>query len=111
MSRKERINKIFRAVADPTRREVFHTLVVAGTALSLTQLSQEFDITRQGVTKHVKILQESGLVEVSKQGREQYCTANIGALQEIKDWVAFYDQFWDGRLKNLGKFLDQTGQS
>lgn len=102
----ERINRLFKAIADPTRREVFHALVVAGTALSLTQLSNDFDITRQGVTKHVKLLQESGLVDVTKKGREQYCMANIGPLHEIRDWIAFYDKFWDGNLRNLGKFLE-----
>jgi DNA-binding transcriptional ArsR family regulator len=105
MSKKNTVDKIFKAVADPTRREIFHVLMVASAAMSLTQISDQFDISRQGVTKHVMLLEEAGLVKIKNQGRERFCEANPTPLQEIKDWLTVYDKFWDDKLKNLDDFL------
>lgn len=105
MSKKEKIEKIFKALADPTRREIFHLLVVASTAMSLTQLANEVELTRQGATKHIKVLETAGMVKTTEQGRERYCLANVAALNEVRDWLAFYDKFWDDSLKRLDDFL------
>ncbi len=100
------VNKIFKAIADVNRREIFHLLVVAGTALSITQLSDKFEISRQGVTKHIKLLEDAGLVKIEAKGRERFCLANPKQLQHVKDWLAYYDKFWDAKLSDLGRFLD-----
>ena len=50
----DNITKLFKAIADPTRRDIFHALVIATSALSITQISNQFEMTRQGVTKHIK---------------------------------------------------------
>ena len=105
-----RLNKIFKSIADPTRREIFNLLIVASTALSITQIADHFDISRQGVTKHLKVLQQAGLLEISTQGRERYCLANAGPLKEVRDWVMHYEQFWDDKLQRLGKFLEQRSK-
>ena len=105
MAKKRNVDSIFKAVADPTRREIFHILMVATTALSLTQLSGQFDISRQGVTKHVKLLEDAGLVTIRTQGRERFCEANPTPLAEIKNWLAVYDRFWDDKLKKLDDYL------
>jgi len=102
----EKRNRIFKAIADPTRREIFHLLVI-GSALSISQLSTQFDISRQGVTKHLKLLEEANMVKIEPKGRERYCIAFPSALKEIKDWLSFYDVFWDNKLDALGKHLDQ----
>ncbi len=100
------LTKIFKAIADPTRREIFHVLVVASATLSITQISENFDMSRQGLTKHLKQLEEAGLVMIKPAGRERYCEANLYPLQQINEWVQFYDQFWENKLDNLGKFLN-----
>lgn len=100
-------NRIFKAIADPTRREIFHLLVV-GSALTISQISTSFDISRQGVTKHVKILEEANMVELKAKGREKYIIAKPEALKELKDWLSFYDKFWDDKLDALGQYLDET---
>jgi DNA-binding transcriptional ArsR family regulator len=100
-------NRIFKAIADPTRREIFHLLVI-GSALSISQISDKFDISRQGVTKHLKVLEEANMVNLKAEGREKYIYANPSALKEVKDWLAFYDKFWDDKLDALGKHLNQT---
>jgi DNA-binding transcriptional ArsR family regulator len=107
MSRKSNVDKIFKALADSNRREIFHLLVVATAALSLTQISEKFEISRQGITKHVRIMEDAGLIKIKNKGRERFCEVDPTPLSEIKDWLAVYDKFWDDKLKNLGNFLDQ----
>lgn len=102
----DKITKLFKAIADPTRREIFHALVIAGTALSITQISNQFDISRQGVTKHIKTLESAGLVFIDSQGRERFCNANPKELKEVNKWLQFYSQFWDSSLQNLSDYLD-----
>lgn len=104
----DKITKVLKAIADPTRREIFHALVVAATALPITQISNQFDMTRQGVTKHLKTLEDADLVKIDSKGRERYCSANTIPLQEINKWLKFYEQFWNDSLDNLDKYLDMT---
>lgn len=102
----DNITKLFKAIADPTRREIFHALVIATSALSISQISNQFDITRQGVTKHIKTLEEAGLINIDIQGRERFCNANAKPLKEVNKWIKFYEQFWDDKLQSLGDYLD-----
>ncbi|WP_298530972.1 helix-turn-helix transcriptional regulator [uncultured Algibacter sp.] len=102
----DKITKLFKAIADPTRRDIFHALVIASSALSITQISNQFDMTRQGVTKHIKTLEEVGLVYIDSQGRERFCNANPKELKEVTKWLKFYEQFWDDKLGRLGDYLD-----
>jgi DNA-binding transcriptional ArsR family regulator len=111
MSKKQKINNMFKALADPTRRELFHILVVASSAMSLTQLADKVDMTRQGVTKHIKLLEVAGMVKSTEQGRERYCLPNLSALNEIRDWVAFYDKFWNDSIKRLDTFLSSKSKT
>jgi len=102
----DRITTLFKAIADPTRREIFHALVLATSALSITQISNQFDISRQGVTKHIKTLEDAGLVYIDAHGRERFCNANAKPLKEVNKWLKYYEQFWDDSLQNLGDYLD-----
>ena len=102
----DKITKLFKAIADPTRRDIFHALVIASSALSITQISSQFDISRQGITKHIKTLEDAGLVYIDSQGRERFCNANPKELQEVNKWIKFYEQFWDDKLQNLEDFLN-----
>lgn len=102
----DKITKLLKAVADPTRRDIFHALVIATSALSITQISNQFEMTRQGVTKHIKNLEGAGLVHIETQGRERFCNANPKELQEVNKWLKFYEQFWDDKLGSLGNYLD-----
>ncbi len=102
----DKITKLFKAIADPTRRDIFHALVIATSALSITQISNQFEMTRQGVTKHIKTLEEAGLVYIDAQGRERFCNANPKELQEVNNWLKLYEQFWDDKLGSLREYLD-----
>lgn len=102
----DKITRLFKAIADPTRRDIFHALVIATSALSITQISNQFEMTRQGVTKHIKTLEEAGLVHIKAEGRERFCNANPKELQDLNKWMKFYEQFWDDKLSSLGNYLD-----
>nr|WP_298789716.1 metalloregulator ArsR/SmtB family transcription factor [uncultured Allomuricauda sp.] len=102
----DNVTKVLKAIADPKRREIFHALIIASSALSISQISGQFAISRQGVTKHIKTLQEAGLVEITASGRERFCIADAKPLKKITEWVSFYEKFWDTTISNLGDFLD-----
>ena len=102
----EKRNRIFKAIADPTRREIFHLLIV-GTALSITQLSSHFEISRQGISKHIQLLVDADMINIEQQGRERICYAQASALKEIKEWLSFYDIFWDNKLDALENHLNK----
>lgn len=104
----DNVTKIFKAIADPKRREIFHALIIASSALSITQICGQFSISRQGVTKHIKTLEEAGLVAISSQGRERFCMADAQPLKQVSEWMKFYEKFWDGALDNLGAYLDEN---
>lgn len=104
----DKITQLFKAIADPTRRDIFHALVIATSALSITQISSQFDISRQGVTKHIKTLEEAGLVYINANGRERFCNANAKPLKEVSKWIQFYSQFWDHSLQDLDTYLNTS---
>lgn len=104
----DNITKIFKAIADPTRRDIFHALVIASSALSITQISNKFEMSRQGITKHINILKHAGLVNMTEDGRNRLCFADPKPLQEVNKWMQFYEKFWDDSLQNLGAYLDKN---
>ncbi len=107
----DKVTKVLKAIADPTRREIFHAVVIAATALSISQISGQFQISRQGVTKHIKTLEGAGLLQIKDQGRERYCFANPQPLEEVQKWLQFYDKFWDDSLQRLENYLDKEKEA
>ncbi|WP_103865963.1 helix-turn-helix transcriptional regulator [Aquimarina sp. I32.4] len=102
------ITTILKAIADPTRREIFHALVISATALPITQISDQFEISRQGITKHLKTLENAGLIHINTNGRERYCYADTHPLKEVNQWLKTYEEFWNDTLDNLNMYLDKS---
>ena len=96
---------VFAAIGDPTRRKILF-LLAAG-ALNVHVLAGNFAISRPAISKHVKALQEAGLVSVEERGREHFCSLDINGFNEIRDWLDFYDRFWKNNLNKLGKLLNE----
>lgn len=97
---------VFQAIADPTRREIIN--LIAHRSLNLNAIAENFDVTRQAISLHIKILAECGLIDIKKQGRERYCEARLEKLNEVAAWVDQYRVFWNNKLDALGRFLDET---
>lgn len=94
---------IFQAIADPTRRGIIS--LVAKQPLTLNSVAENFDMSRQAVSLHVKILTECGLITIRQQGRERYCEAKLNRLNEVSEWVEQYKQFWESKLDSLENHL------
>jgi DNA-binding transcriptional ArsR family regulator len=96
---------VFQAIADPTRRDIIRT--VSDRALTLNEVAESFKISRQAVSKHVKILTECGLIVIRQEGRERYCQASLVHLKEVSEWAGQYKQHWEQRLDSLENYLEQ----
>ena len=96
---------VFQAIADPTRREIIG--LVADEPLSLNTIAEKFNVTRQAISLHVKILTECGLITIKQQGRERYCEAKLDGLSEVSVWIDKYKQHWESHLDSLEHYLDK----
>ncbi len=99
MSRRD----VFQAIADPNRRAILSLL--SDNKLTLNGVADKFKISRPAVSKHIKILQECGLVEIEQQGRERYCEARLEKLNEVAGWIEQYRKFWEDKLDALENYL------
>lgn len=94
---------VYQAIADPTRREIIG--MVSHQPLNVNDLSENFDMSRTAVSKHIRILKECGLITVKKSGRERFCHASLDGLAEIAIWVNQYKLFWNDNLDRLENLL------
>ena len=94
---------VFQAIADPTRRQIIGML--SQQPLNLNTIAEKFDVTRQAVSLHVKILHECGLISITQQGRERYCEAKLDGLSEVSVWVEQYRKSWEKKLDTLELYL------
>jgi DNA-binding transcriptional ArsR family regulator len=94
---------VFQAIADPTRRKIIN--LIAAKSQNLNTIAENFGVTRQAISLHIKILAECGLVEIKQQGRERYCKAQLKKLNEVSVWVEQYRQHWEDKLNSLEKYL------
>ena len=96
---------VFQAIADPTRREIIN--LIAHESLNLNAIADNFDMSRQAISLHIKILVECGLININQQGRERFCEAKLDKLSEISVWVEQYRQFYERKLDSLETYLDK----
>lgn len=96
---------VFQAIADPTRREILG--MIAHKSLNVNTVSENFDVSRAAIYKHMKILTECGLITIKQKGRERFCEAKLDGLKEVHDWVGQYRQMWMERLDSLENYLNE----
>lgn len=96
---------VFQAIADPNRRAIIQ--LIANQKLTLNGVAEHFDISRPAISKHIKILTECGLIQITQQGRERYCEPNLRSLSEVADWVGEYRKFWTDKLDALEIYLQK----
>lgn len=94
---------IFQAIADPIRRDIIRLL--AAETLTVNAVAEHFDISRPAVSKHIKILEECGVVAIHKKGRERYCEIQPETLQPVSDWVEPYKQLWESKLDQFESYI------
>ena len=96
---------IFQGIADPTRRAII--ALIAAQAMTPNAIAENFDMTRQAVSKHLRILTECDLVKQEHQGREIYYELVIDKMKEIDKWLEQYRIIWEKRFDNLDNYLAQ----
>ena len=96
---------VFQAIADPTRRAILN--LVSEEPRSLNGIAENFDVTRQAISLHIKILTECGLIEINAKGRERYCKAHLEKLSEVSVWIEQYRKHWEAKLDSLETYLDK----
>ncbi len=94
---------IFQAIADPTRRAII--ALIALQALTPNAIANNFNTTRQAVSKHLRILTECELVKQEQKGREIYYSLEIDKMKEIDKWLEQYRKIWETRFTQLDNLL------
>lgn len=94
---------IFQAIADPTRRAIIS--LIALQAMTPNAIADNFNTTRQAVSKHLRILTECELVKPEQQGREIYYSLEVEKIKEVDQWVNQFRQLWETRFNQLDDVL------
>jgi len=96
---------VFQAIADPTRRAIIG--MIAQQPVNVNTIAEQFDVSRQAISLHLKILSECGLLNTKQLGRERLYEAKLEKLNEVHEWVEQYHKLWTGRLNALKNFIEQ----
>ncbi|MFN3546685.1 MAG: ArsR/SmtB family transcription factor [Mesorhizobium sp.] len=104
MNDEESISRILKAVGDTTRRRIMTLLVQEG-ALRVTSLASHFEMSLNAVSKHIKVLEEAGLVTRRTVGREHFIAAELEPLRRTEAWFAELKSIWDLRLSALERII------
>ena len=91
------------ALADPTRRAILARLTLG--EASVNELAEPFDMTLAAVSKHIKVLENAGLVSRSKQAQYRPCKLEAGPMRDVARLVDFYRAFWEQNLDQLDAYL------
>src|SRR5882724_4551426 len=106
----DRLDGIFSALSDPTRRAVLARLSEAP-ELSVSTLAEPFAMSLPAVLKHLDVLEGAGLIRRHKSGRTVSCRLNAAPMEEAQHWLARYQRFWTSRLDALERYLVEEAKS
>lgn len=102
------LDGVFVALADPTRRAVIRRL--GGGPASVGSLASEFPMALPSFLKHVRMLEENGLIRTVKAGRVRTCTLNHASLALVDDWLAEQRRIWQDRTDRLDQFVTSSAK-
>jgi DNA-binding transcriptional ArsR family regulator len=97
---------VYQAIADPTRREIIS--LIANQPYSVNAIAENFDMTRQAISLHLKILADCGLVLIKQMGRERFCEAQLDQLNEVSTWIEQSRKLWVRRFEKLDQYLEEV---
>ncbi|MGJ7912879.1 ArsR/SmtB family transcription factor [Neobacillus sp. LXY-1] len=100
---------VFQAISDPNRRRMLKLL--SDQELPITAITKHFPMSRTAVSKHLKVLADAGLVHERKVGRETRFILEPIPLFEVKDWLQFFELFWENKLTALRRFVETEQDS
>jgi DNA-binding transcriptional ArsR family regulator len=103
VSRAARLDAVFAALADPTRRAIIERL--SRSEARVTEVAEPFHMSLNAVSKHIRVLEASGVVARRRQGRDHILSINTRSLDEIDGWIARTRRYWDERLDAMEDLL------
>ena len=103
--KEENLDQTYAALADPTRRAILTRLLQQ--EARVTELAEPFAMSLNAVSKHLQVLERTGLIRREVRGREHYLSADPEPLRHAAEWLNTYQQFWEKRLDRLETFLRQ----
>lgn len=104
--RRRQNDLVFRAIADPTRREILALL--RSHRQTVGELAQNFSMSRPAISKHLRLLRSAGLVASRREGTASRCTLNAKPLRAVNDWLREYEIFWAGTLHDLKSYVEKS---
>ena len=99
----DRLDRVFAALADPTRRAILARLAVGET--SVTELARPFAMSLPAVSKHLRVLERAGLIARGRDAQWRPCRLEVGPLRDAADWMEPYRRFWDESFSRLDDHL------
>ena len=106
---RQELQASFRALADPTRREILRQL--SKEELTISEVVDKFDLTRTAVRKHLTILEEGQLISVTPRGKERLTRLNPNGMKKTAEWFNYFDQYWDTALGSLKSAIENDKQT
>jgi DNA-binding transcriptional ArsR family regulator len=97
------LDRTFAALADPTRRAILARLASGET--SVNELAAPFDISLPAISRHLKVLEQAGLISRSRDAQWRPCRLEAGPLKEVAGWVERYRRFWDESFDRMDAYL------
>ena len=94
---------VFQAIADPIRRDIIE--LISNESLSVNEVAEKFKISRPAISKHLKILNECGIIEINKKGRERFCIIQPKNLLPAFLWIEQYQKLWENKLDSFENYL------
>jgi DNA-binding transcriptional ArsR family regulator len=101
------LDATFAALADPTRRAILAHLSRSPDA-TVGEIARPFAMSLPAVSKHVRVLEDAGLLSRRREGREHHCRVVAAPLKPASAWIARYERFWEGRLEALARYLEES---
>jgi len=102
----EQLDAVFAALADPTRRGILESLSSDGD-LAVSELAAPHDMSLPGFMKHLRVLEDAGLVSRTKEGRVVNCALSARPMKDASVWMSRYEKFWTEKLDSLARYLYQ----
>ena len=97
------LSTTFAALADPTRRAILARLALG--EASVMELAEPFEMSLPAVSRHLKVLQQAGLIVRGRQAQWRPCRLEAGPLKDVSRWIENYRQYWDQSLDRLDQYL------
>jgi DNA-binding transcriptional ArsR family regulator len=100
------LDDVYRALADGSRRRIVWRLAAEG-ELKVTDLARPFDMSLNAVSKHIKVLEQAGLVRRHVRGRDHWLSLRSEPLATAYAWIGLYQRFWESRVDALERYLGE----